>query len=177
MVDALSPASLPKNSANAGSKSLVEIPRRYSTGSTSATLGDRRAHGGRIALVKRRPSRRSLTRGACISSSPAVVVTVRGSLTPLRTTSACPASSRMPACWLTYSSTSALSAVNSMRRAPSRTSASKSSLSASCSACSEATILNIAAYLSVDGLTAVRLQQPGGYAALLTPTQIHNFRL
>ena len=90
MVDALSPASLPKNSANAGSKSLVEMPRRYSTGSTSATLGDRRAQGGRMALVKRRPSRRSLTRGAWTSSSPAAVVTVRGSATPLRTTSACP---------------------------------------------------------------------------------------
>ena len=34
-----------------------------------------------------------------------------------------------------------------------------------------------AAYLSMDGLAAARLQQPGGYAALLTPTHIHNFRL
>jgi hypothetical protein len=50
------PASLPKNSANAGAKSLVEIPRKHSTGSTSVTLGDRRDHGSRIALVKRRPS-------------------------------------------------------------------------------------------------------------------------
>src|SRR5262249_9526121 len=47
---ALNPASLPKNSARAGSKSLVEIPRRYNTGSTSATLGDRRAEGARMAL-------------------------------------------------------------------------------------------------------------------------------
>jgi hypothetical protein len=29
----------------------------------------------------------------------------------------------------------------------------------------------------MDGLTAARLQQPGGYAALLTPVPIHNFRL
>src|SRR5215207_7134012 len=34
-----------------------------------------------------------------------------------------------------------------------------------------------AAYLSMDGLTAARLQQPGGYAALFTPAAIHNFRL
>jgi hypothetical protein len=60
------------------------------SGSTSVTLGERRAQGGRIALVKRRPSRRSSTRGAWISSAPAAVVTVRGSATPLRTTSACP---------------------------------------------------------------------------------------
>ena len=94
MVDALSPAALPKNSAKAGSKSLLELPRRYNTGSPSVTLGERRAQGGRIALVKRRLSRRSWTRGAWISSSPAAVVTVRGAVTPLRTTSACPASSR-----------------------------------------------------------------------------------
>ena len=29
----------------------------------------------------------------------------------------------------------------------------------------------------MDGLTAARLQQPGGYAALLAPARIHNFRL
>jgi Recombinase len=34
-----------------------------------------------------------------------------------------------------------------------------------------------AAYLSMDGLAAARLQQPGGYAALLTSAPIHNFRL
>src|SRR5690349_23168281 len=77
MVDALRPASLPKNSLRAGSKSLVEVPRRYSTGSTSVTLGERRAQGGRMALVKRRPSRRSWTRGAWILRAPAAVVTVR----------------------------------------------------------------------------------------------------
>ena len=69
MVEALSPASLPKNSVRAGSKSLVEMPRRYSTGRTSVTLGERRAQGGRMALVKRRPARRSWTRGVWISSN------------------------------------------------------------------------------------------------------------
>ena len=34
-----------------------------------------------------------------------------------------------------------------------------------------------AAYLFVDGLTIVRLQQPEGYAALLNSDLIHNFRL
>ena len=34
-----------------------------------------------------------------------------------------------------------------------------------------------AAYLSMDGFASSGLQQPGGYAALLTPTSIHNFRL
>jgi carbon starvation protein len=60
--------------------------------------------------------------------------------------------------------------------APSRTSASRSSLSSSRSGCSEGTMLSIAAYLSLDGPSAVSgRQQPGGYAALLTPTPIHNF--
>jgi len=34
-----------------------------------------------------------------------------------------------------------------------------------------------AAYLFMDGLTVVRLQQPEGYAALLISAPIHNFRL
>jgi hypothetical protein len=34
-----------------------------------------------------------------------------------------------------------------------------------------------AAYLFVDSLSGVRLQQPEGYAALPTPAPIHNFRL
>src|SRR3954465_10756526 len=73
--------------------------------------------------------------------------------------------------------TSALSAANNIRLAASRTSPSRSSLSASCSACSEATIPNVAACLSFDGSTAVRLQRPGEYAALLSPAVIHSFRL
>ncbi len=48
------------------------------------------------------PARRSLTRGAWISSAPAAVVTVRGSATPLRTTSACPAAARCSAWSATY---------------------------------------------------------------------------
>src|SRR2546425_183306 len=55
-----------------------------------------------------------------------------------------------------------------MRRAPSRTNSSRSSLSASCSACSEATILNTRRTSLIGGVTAAGLQQPGGYAALLT---------
>src|SRR6185437_14328229 len=64
-----------------------------------------------------------------------------------------------------------------MRRAPSRTSASRSTFSASCSGSSEATILNMRR-TSLGRPSAVPgPQQPGGYAALLTPAPIHNFRL
>src|SRR6266542_3223771 len=56
-----------------------------------------------------------------------------------------------------------------MRLAPSRTSASRSSLSASCSNCSEATILNMRRTSLWTALRPPRLQQPGEYAALLTP--------
>lgn len=48
------------------------------------------------------------------------VVTVPGSATPLPTTRLCPSSLRWSARWPAYSSTSALSAANSIRRAPSR---------------------------------------------------------
>ena len=56
---------------------------QYSSGSTSATRGDFRAHAGRIAEENRRRSpvsssiRLSLTRGARTGSAPAAVVTSR----------------------------------------------------------------------------------------------------
>ena len=86
MVDADSPASDPKNPSSAGAKSPVERPRRYRTGNTSPTLGDRRAYLGKIYELNRCPSRRSLTRGARTLSAPAPVTSVRSPALPLRTT-------------------------------------------------------------------------------------------
>ena len=43
------PAPLPRNCSSAGPKSLVDSPCRYSSGSTSETRVDLRAHAGRIA--------------------------------------------------------------------------------------------------------------------------------
>src|SRR5215211_9385616 len=51
ITDGDSPAELPKNSVNAGVKSPVDSPCRYSSGSTSATLGLLRHHGGTIELL------------------------------------------------------------------------------------------------------------------------------
>jgi hypothetical protein len=50
------PAADPRNCSNAGPKSLLDRPCRYSSGSTSATCGDFRAHAGRIAEQNRRRS-------------------------------------------------------------------------------------------------------------------------
>ena len=67
--EAESPDPVPRNCSNAGVKSPDESPCRYSSGSTSTTLGDLRAHAGRIAEANRRRSpvasstRLSLTRG------------------------------------------------------------------------------------------------------------------
>ena len=64
------PAAEPRNCSNAGPKSLLDRPCRYSNGNTSATCGDLRAQAGRIAEENRlrwpvTGSRRlSLTRGA-----------------------------------------------------------------------------------------------------------------
>ncbi len=84
--DADSPASPLKNSSSAGAKSPVDNPRRYNTGNTSATLGERRAYLGRMYDENRRPSRRSWTRGASIFNPPAAVTRVRSLALPLRTT-------------------------------------------------------------------------------------------
>jgi len=48
ITDGDNPAELPKNSVNAGTKSPVDRPCRYSSGSTSLTFGDLRHHGGTI---------------------------------------------------------------------------------------------------------------------------------
>ena len=53
MAAADKPEEVPKNSASAGTKSLVESPCRYSSGRTSATFGDRLAYGGRMVLANR----------------------------------------------------------------------------------------------------------------------------
>ena len=71
-----SPWLVPRNWVNAGPKSLVERPCRYSSGSTWATRGDFLAHAGRIAEVNRFRSpvtgsvRLSLTRGARTGTAP-----------------------------------------------------------------------------------------------------------
>ena len=43
------PAPEPRNCSNAGPKSLVDKPCRYSNGNTSVICGDLRTHAGRIA--------------------------------------------------------------------------------------------------------------------------------
>ena len=85
ITDADRPAAEPKNSSSAGAKSFELIPCRYINGSTSATFGDLRAHGGMIELRNRRRSpvasstRRSFTLGARTSTGPAPVTTWRAS--------------------------------------------------------------------------------------------------
>ena len=55
ITEADSPAAEPKNSSRAGTKSPELIPWRYISGSTSATFGDFRAHGGRIERPEPHP--------------------------------------------------------------------------------------------------------------------------
>src|SRR2546430_15151436 len=75
-----------------------------------------------------------------------------------------------------YSSTSARSAVISIRLAPSRTMASRSKLRSDRSS-SPTTMLNMGVP-SMDGFSAaLGLQQTGGYATLLCPNLVHNFGL
>src|SRR5258708_32181882 len=87
------PAPEPGNWPSAGTKSPEDRPCRYSSGSTPASCGVLRAHGGKIAeenLIRPPVAgsvRLSLTRGAVTSTAPALVSTVRGSALPLRTTS------------------------------------------------------------------------------------------
>lgn len=63
------PAVEPRNCSNAGTKSPLDSPCKYSSGSTSATPGDFFAHAGRIADANRfrcpvaSSMRLSLTRG------------------------------------------------------------------------------------------------------------------
>jgi hypothetical protein len=84
IADADSPADEPKNCSSAGTKSLLDSPCRYSSGSTPVTFGLLRHHGGKIAEENRiRPPvagsvRLSFTRGAVTSTAPAAVVTCRG---------------------------------------------------------------------------------------------------
>jgi hypothetical protein len=78
-----SPWPVPRNWVNAGPKSPLDRPCRYSSGNTSATCGDFLAHAGRIAEENRLPLtgassiRLSLTRGARTGTAPAAVVTSR----------------------------------------------------------------------------------------------------
>src|SRR2546428_14193566 len=55
IADADRPAAVPKCSARAGTKSLVDSPCRDSSGRTSVTDGERRAYGGRDERAERRP--------------------------------------------------------------------------------------------------------------------------
>ena len=93
IVEADRPLVLPRNCPRAGTKSPDESTCRYSSGSTSPIFGVLRAHGGKIDDENRCRSpvsgstRLSLTRGAVTSTAPALVVTVRDSWQPLRTTS------------------------------------------------------------------------------------------
>jgi hypothetical protein len=104
MAAAESPEEVPKNSASAGTKSLVESPCRYRSGRTSATFGERRAYGGRMELRNRERSpvagsaRPSSTRGAATSRTPAPATTVLGLAWPLRTTRARPRLSQASRC-------------------------------------------------------------------------------
>jgi hypothetical protein len=78
------PAELPRNWPSAGTKSPVDSPCRYSSGSTSVIFGVLRHQAGRIAEANRARCpvsgsiRRSLTRGATTSTAPALVSTSRG---------------------------------------------------------------------------------------------------
>jgi hypothetical protein len=99
ITEALSPAAAPKNPSSAGTKSMLDSPCRYSSGSTAATLGLRRHQRGKITLwnCTRCPvagsTRRSSTRGRTTLTWPAAVVSVRAGACPLRTTSRWPRSS------------------------------------------------------------------------------------
>jgi len=53
MTEADKPAAEPNSSSNAGTKSELDSPCRYNSGSTSATFGERRHHLGRIWLWNR----------------------------------------------------------------------------------------------------------------------------
>jgi hypothetical protein len=83
MTGADNPAPEPKNASSAGTKSPVDSPCRYSSGSTSATLGLLRHHGGSSTERNRARSpvtgstRRSSTRGARTGITPAAVSTSR----------------------------------------------------------------------------------------------------
>jgi hypothetical protein len=93
------PDPLPRKLSSAGTKSWLDNPCRYSSGSTSLIFGDLRHQAGRIAEANRLRSpvtsstRLSLTRGATTSTAPAEVSTRRGCACPLRTTSRRPRSS------------------------------------------------------------------------------------
>jgi hypothetical protein len=79
-----SPAGEPRNWPGAGTKSPLDSPCRYSSGSTSVIFGVLRAHGGTIAEENRFRSpvsgsvRLSLTRGTVTSTAPALVRISRG---------------------------------------------------------------------------------------------------
>jgi hypothetical protein len=127
MVGADRPDPVPRNPSNAGTKSCVDNPCRYSNGNTSLIFGDLRHHAGRITEANRFRSpvvssmRLSLTRGALTSTAPDEVNTCRVSAWPLRTTRRRPRSSSWSTCAAMYAATSASNAAASIRRAPSRT--------------------------------------------------------
>jgi hypothetical protein len=82
--EAESPTLEPRNWPSAGTKSPLDRPCKYSSGSTSVIFGVLRHQGGRIAELNRircpvsGSIRRSLTRGAATSTAPAEVSISRG---------------------------------------------------------------------------------------------------
>jgi hypothetical protein len=78
-----SPWLVPRDCVNAGPKSELDRPCRYSSGSTSATRGDLRTHAGTIAEAHRFRSsvagavHLSLARGARTGTGRAAVISSR----------------------------------------------------------------------------------------------------
>ena len=119
----------PNIPASAAGKSLVEIPFRYSTGTTVSILGARRAYAGSNALVNtfvESSSRiaRSSTRGCRTGMGPIPVKSVLSLWYPLRTTSRRPCSSRTSRCCSRNSATSDSTAAANICRAPVRSNSS-----------------------------------------------------
>ena len=84
-------ASFPSSTGSASRKLLVDNPRRYSSGSTSATWGDRRMYGGKIRLVNRcrspsswRPIAATVTPWSCMPAASAAIRWYTGTSTTAR---------------------------------------------------------------------------------------------
>ncbi|BCJ84589.1 hypothetical protein MTY81_59620 [Mycolicibacterium sp. TY81] len=70
------PAPEPRNCSNAGPKSLVDKPCRYSNGNTSVICGDLRTHAGRIAEENREKLSIPVDRGVSGDLRSGALVTV-----------------------------------------------------------------------------------------------------
>src|SRR5713101_4006361 len=183
ITDAERPAELPKNPSSAGTKSPLDMPRKYSSGSTSVTFGDFRHHGGTIELLNwhRSPvsgsTRPSSTRGARISMRPAPVVIVRGLACPLRTTRRLPSSSTSSVNASMYASASASSAAaeHPTRAFPTDLIQTRGQLRAR--GLLSNYLQHRRSFLAGIGVPATLLDQAGRYAAPSNRPAIHNFWL